>query len=146
MTYLFDTNILLHLIRGSQQYGDWNEKYDFFKEGNLVLTSIVSAGEIESLAHQLNWGVAKRQKLSDVLNQTKILQINNKIVSAYARIDAYSQNKLSNNPLPTGLSARNMGKNDVWLAATAHVGSFTFVTTDHDFDHLSEVYIDLLCL
>jgi tRNA(fMet)-specific endonuclease VapC len=39
-----------------------------------------------------------------------------------------------------------MGKNDVWLAATAHVGNFTFVTTDHDFDHLNEVYIDLLRL
>jgi predicted nucleic acid-binding protein len=73
MTYLFDTNILLHLIRNSQQYEDWNFKYDFFREGNHVLTSVVSAGEIESLAHQLNWGVAKRQKLSDVLNKTKIL-------------------------------------------------------------------------
>jgi tRNA(fMet)-specific endonuclease VapC len=144
MNYLFDTNILLHLIRDSQQYQDWNQTHDFFKNGNIVLTSIVSTGEIESLADQLNWGDVKRQKLSDVLDKTKILRLDKKIVSAYARIDAYSQNKLQLHPLPIGLSARNMGKNDVWLAATAHVGNFKFVTTDHDFDHLKGIYIDLL--
>ncbi len=113
MNYLFDTNILLHLIRDSQQYKDWNQTHDFFKDGNIVLTSIVSTGEMESLAHQLNWGDVKRQKLSDVLSQTKILRLDKRIVSAYARIDAYSQNKLQLHPLPIGLSARNMGKNDV---------------------------------
>jgi tRNA(fMet)-specific endonuclease VapC len=146
MNYLFDTNILLHLIRDSQQYKDWNQTHNFFRKDNNVITSIVSIGEVESLAHQLNWGDVKRQKLSNILRQVKILGINNKVVSAYARTDAYSQNKLLNHPLPTGLTARNMGKNNVWLAATAHVTNLKFVTTDHDFIHLDNIYIDLLQL
>jgi tRNA(fMet)-specific endonuclease VapC len=44
------------------------------------------------------------------------------------------------------MTARSMGKNDVWLAATAHVGQFKFVTTDNDFNHLDSTYIDLLKL
>ena len=146
MTYLFDTNIILHFVRDSQEYERWNQIYQFFDTNNVVLTSLISVGEMESLAHQLNWGAAKRQKLADILSQTEIVDLNNQIALTYARIDAYSQNKLKNNPLPTGLTARNMGKNDIWLAATAHLGGFKFVTTDHDFDHLQDVYIDLLQL
>ena len=146
MTYLFDTNIILHFVRDSQEYERWNQIYQFFDTNNVVLTSLISVGEMESLAHQLNWGAAKRQKLADILSQTEIVDLNNQIALTYARIDAYSQNKLKNNPLPTGLTARNMGKNDIWLAATAHLVGFKFVTTDHDFDHLQGVYIDLLRL
>lgn len=75
-----------------------------------------------------------------------VLNLYEEIVYAYAQIDAYSQNKLVNHPLPKGLSARNMGKNDIWLAATAHVTDCIFVTTDHDFDHLQGVYLNLLRL
>lgn len=146
MTYLFDTNIILHLVRGSLEYQMWNQTYQFFDKDNVVMTSLISIGEMESLAHQLNWGDIKRQKLADVLSQTKIVNLNAMTALTYARIDAYSQNKLKNNPLPTGLTARNMGKNDIWLAATAHLGDCQFVTTDHDFDHLKDIYIDLLRL
>ena len=60
MRYLFDTNILLHFVRDSQQYKTWSETYQFFGTDNTVFTSIINMGEIESLAHQLNWGYAKR--------------------------------------------------------------------------------------
>ena len=146
MTYLLDTNILLHFVRSSQQSETWNQTYQFFDSQNILHTSMISVGEIESLAHQLSWGDVKRQKLADILRRTKIVNLNETTALTYARIDAYSQNKLKNNPLPTGLTARNMGKNDIWLAATAHLGDCQFVTTDHDFDHLQGVYIDLLRL
>ena len=41
------------------------------------------------------------------------------LMEAYARIDAYSQGRLQGEPLD--MSARNMGKNDLWIAATAYV-------------------------
>ncbi len=34
------------------------------------------------------------------------------------------------------MSARNMGKNDIWIAATASVLDATLLTTDKDFNHL----------
>ena len=36
-----------------------------------------------------------------------------------------------------------MGKNDLWIAATASAFDITLVTTDRDFDHLNEEFIDV---
>ena len=63
------------------------------------------------------------------------------ILQKYGEIDAYSQGKLPTNPLPIGISARNMGKNDLWIAATAHVLDIPLLTSDSDFDHLHSVYL-----
>ncbi|MBK9016619.1 MAG: PIN domain-containing protein [Saprospiraceae bacterium] len=41
------------------------------------------------------------------------------------------------------MSARNMGKNDLWIAATAHATQATLLTTDMDFNHLDGVFFDL---
>ena len=144
MTYLWDTNILIHYIRNSEKYVEWNKQYTFFENANQVVLSVINIGEIESLAYQLNWGFARRQHLQELLNQTQLLNIYQETIYAYAEIDAFSQNKLPNRPLKT--TARNMGKNDIWLAATAHVGQFKFVTTDNDFEHLDTIFIDLLRL
>ncbi len=37
-----------------------------------------------------------------------------------------------------------MGKNDLWIAATAYVTGASLMTTDGDFDHLNGVYLDLI--
>ncbi|HVK05454.1 MAG TPA: PIN domain-containing protein [Armatimonadaceae bacterium] len=34
-----------------------------------------------------------------------------------------------------------MGKNDLWIAATAHVTGAALLTTDRDFDHLDPDYL-----
>jgi hypothetical protein len=57
------------------------------------------------------------------------------ITTFYARVEAYSQGKLQGQPLPPGLSARNMGKNDIWIAATALYLDLELHTTDNDFNH-----------
>jgi tRNA(fMet)-specific endonuclease VapC len=65
------------------------------------------------------------------------------LMKAYAEIDAYSQGKHPNLRLSTGMSARNMGKNDLWIAATAHILDATLVSTDKDFSHLDGVFVKL---
>ena len=35
-----------------------------------------------------------------------------------------------------------MGKNDLWIAATAHASGAVLVTTDQDFEHLHGVWLD----
>jgi len=37
----------------------------------------------------------------------------------------------------------SVGKNDLWIAATAKVTESTLVTTDKDFDHLEGIYFQL---
>lgn len=144
MKFLWDTNILIHFLRQSPKYRQLNEKYSFFSEENQVYLSIISIGEIQSLAYQLNWGQKRRNQVQSLIDGISILSIYEEIVTAYSKIDAFSQGKLPDIPLPSGISARNMGKNDVWLAATAHAIQLYFVTTDNDFDHLNDVFIKVV--
>jgi tRNA(fMet)-specific endonuclease VapC len=36
-----------------------------------------------------------------------------------------------------------MGKNDLWIAATASVFNLTLLTSDQDFSHLDKTYLDV---
>ena len=111
MNYLWDTNILVHFIRNSSTYQEYNTQHDFFNQENRVFISIVSVGEIYSLAFQRHWKSAKLQMLKEALETLTPLPIaRQNIVAAYAEIDAFSQGKLLNKPLPKGMSSRNMGK------------------------------------
>lgn len=144
MQFLWDTNILLHYIRQSARYHELLRKHAFFSKENQVFLSIISVGEIQSLAYQLNWGSKRRQQLQKFLERISLVGLYEEVVTAYAQVDAFSQGKLPGKPLLGGLTARNMGKNDIWLAATAHVFGFAFVTTDNDFDHLNDTFIKLI--
>ncbi len=73
-----------------------------------------------------------------------MVEINNEqIIQRYAEIDAYSLSKDRKRPLPAGQTARVMGKNDLWIAATTSVLKATLLTTDHDFDHLDGVFLTI---
>jgi predicted nucleic acid-binding protein len=37
-----------------------------------------------------------------------------------------------------------MGKNDLWIAAVAHVTQAGLMTTDNDFDHLHPLHLTLI--
>ena len=93
---------------------------------NPFLLSIVTVGELHSLTHQFGWGTAKKRALETLLGDFTWVDINNRaILLAYREIDAWSPSV-----------GRTMGKNDVWIAATARVTNTTLLTTDRDFDHL----------
>ena len=109
---------------------------------NIPLVSVVSIGELESFALRNKWGKKRLDKLDFFLKQTVIVDINfTDIIKKYGEIDAFSQGKLTNNPL--GMSARNMGKNDLWIAATACVSDAILLTADRDFEHLDNHYLNL---
>ncbi len=79
-----------------------------------------------------------------LLTKIIIIDINSSdtdLLHAYSQIDAYSKGKLPGNPL--GTSAINIGKNDLWIAATAIVANATLLTIDGDFDHLHSKFIQV---
>lgn len=138
MQYIFDTNMLVYLIRKHPKMDEVNELYKPFDNSNIAIISIVTQAEIFSLAYQFKWGEEKLKSLKDLLSQFLVIPIYAEdIVNAYAQIDVYSQGKLQDNPLPEGVTSRNMGKNDIWIAATSHITKATLLTTDGDFDHLN---------
>lgn len=139
---ILDTNLLVGLIRSDFFRNKFYEKYPL-SENNLII-SVVSEGEVLALSIKWGWGQRKIDCFFELLLDLVVYPIKTKaIVDTYAKIDAYSQGKLPNNPLPDKMSARNMGKNDLWIAATAHVTNSTLITTDKDFNHLNKSFIDL---
>ena len=92
---------------------------------------------------QIQYGEKRREKRSQFLEKVFVIDINiTSIIEKYGEIDAFSQGK-SVNAVPK-MRARNMGKNDLWIAATANVYDMTLVTTDKDFSHLDDEYLDFL--
>jgi len=142
MDYILDTNIILAYIRNSSLVKFLDKKYAPLEPENTPIISVVSIGEIESLAIRNQWGSKKNELLQTLLNKFVVADINsNAIIKDYAKIDAFSQGKLKN--VKSNFTARNMGKNDIWIAATASVLKIKLLTTDKDFNHLKDVFIDL---
>jgi len=143
MTVTIDTNILLHLLRNSYLVPTIREELLKLGAEETMILSIVSVAEIESIAFQRDYGQKKKNHLKSLLKQFLVVPIESAdLIDAYAELDAYSQGKLSDKPLPVGMSSRNMGKNDLWVAATALVTNSALVTTDKDFEHLDGVYLN----
>lgn len=143
---LLDTNILIHLVRGNAIAQQVKNYVGSITEPQLF-TSVVNIAEAESLVVQWNWPNNKVEKLKKLISSfiaIDIEQNNNELMEAYVSIDAFSQGK-SNAPngQPLNNSSRNMGKNDLWIAATAFAMDAELLTTDGDFDHLNTSFISV---
>ena len=143
MRYLLDTNILIHLIRRSEKALQIERDFQLFSPENILFISAVTKGELLSFAKQSEWGLPKMQRLREVLQTVSGIPITSEspLMDAYADIDAFSQGKHPEYDLPPGLSARNMGKNDLWIASTAFLLDIPLLTTDADFEHLHPNFI-----
>jgi tRNA(fMet)-specific endonuclease VapC len=145
MLYILDTNIIVHLIRASPLAEQLKTEYLIFDQPQRPLISVVTEGELEALALKNDWGKNKYKELYSYLEEFLNVDIRIKsIIRRYAEIDAFSQGKLKNRRIVG--SARNMGKNDLWIAATASVLDATLLTTDKDFDHLNNVFLNVVFL
>jgi tRNA(fMet)-specific endonuclease VapC len=145
MNFLLDTNILIYYITKPEKLSEFEQEYEPFSNQNVALISIVTEAEIQSLAIQRGWGEKKKEQLEKLLTQFLIVPVQTKRqISLYAEIDAYSKHKDSSREYPKGYSSIKVGKNDLWIAATAHITNSKLVTTDDDFDHLNGVFVDLI--
>ncbi len=140
MTYIFDTNILLHFVRETSLKHEVINQFDPFGSGNDTWISVVTIGEIRSIAMQNKWGEQKLSRLGSYISKIMVSDLNiETLLNLYAEIDAFSQGKHPS--LTSNFSARNMGKNDLWIAATASLLEGTLLTTDSDFNHLNNEFL-----
>ena len=126
---LLDTNIVIGYIRQGLFVPD------------ECFISIVTVGELKAFSLKRKWGDNKKSILQKNLQKLHILDIDTKISDIYAEIDAFSQGLLPDKKLNG--SARNMGKNELWIAATAYFFDIPLQTTDGDFDHLTDFGLKL---
>jgi tRNA(fMet)-specific endonuclease VapC len=142
MNYLLDTNIVLIYTRGSSLAEEIDNEYNLFDSSNDLYISVVTVAELKSIIIQRNYGEKKVRILEDLMQNFSIIDINiTEILERYAEVDAYSQGKLIGKK--GDFTARNMGKNDLFIAATSSVYDLILITTDNDFNHLTPEYIKL---
>ena len=67
MDYLLDTNILLVYIRGNETTKKIESELQLLVGDHNLVTSVVSIGEIRSIALKNRWGTRKVQKLDQLL-------------------------------------------------------------------------------
>lgn len=140
MNLLLDTNILIYLSKYPKQ----NLLSRLINPGNdKLFVSVASLGELKSIALQNNWGQAKWKVIETILQESVIIEINENLLDTYAHIDAFSQRRNADFQQYLFDTPRNMGKNDLWIAATAALLNLMLVTTDADFNHLHKVFFDL---
>jgi tRNA(fMet)-specific endonuclease VapC len=141
MTYILDSNILIYLVRENEKVTSFLEELDIFGANSSVISFATFA---ESLAFSLKnkWGITKNEKLEALLRSIPAIPMQGRrIADAYAEIDAFSQGRHPR--LISNFTARNMGKNDLWIATTAYLSNAILLTTDNDFDHLAPQFFNV---
>lgn len=129
--YILDTNILVHYVRQDRTWTHIQSRYAIFEADPTPVISVVTIGEIRSLATRLNWQADRRSHMNFIVDHVvRITIAADEIYDAYATIETFS---LSN--------GKSMGKNDLWIAATANYLGAHLLTTDKDFLHLSPNFI-----
>lgn len=92
MTFLLDTNVLLHFLRGKRAFFQQNFLID--DPANSIVVSAVSIGEIRSIARRNKWGKKRLDELTYLVKKLIVIDVNlEPILHRYADIDAYSQGK-----------------------------------------------------
>jgi tRNA(fMet)-specific endonuclease VapC len=124
--WLLDTSILVHLGRESPRGRHVIDHHQLRARSEAPFISCVSVGEIMSLERQFGWGDGRVIRMREILAELVIVDINSEpVLSAYAELDHRCHQ-----------NGRVLGKDDLWIAATAVIMETLLLTTDKDFDAL----------
>jgi tRNA(fMet)-specific endonuclease VapC len=135
--YLLDTNILVHAVRGRATWNRIKAACDPLMAEPRPVYSMVTEAELLSFVEQQSWPERKREQAAFLLGYFGRITLDDpNILRAYVLLDAYSRR------LPGG--SVKMGKNDLWIAATAKALGAVIVTTDRDFEHLNGTMLSRL--
>ncbi len=142
MNYILDTNLILIYLRDNELSRRIEKELNLLSGEHNLIISVVSVGELKSIAKQNKWGKRRLREMINTLSDFLIADLNTEeILERYAEVDAFSQGKLQGKKMD--FTSRNMGKNDLWIAATASVYKLELLTTDNDFKHLQGEYLKL---
>jgi tRNA(fMet)-specific endonuclease VapC len=135
-SYCLDTNIILLLLRGKDIGMTLDETFGLSSSPYLHTISIVTHGELRVLCDRNQWGRSRTIAVERALAEFVTIDI-----AGSAIVEAYRKVEEANSSFRAG--HQNMGKNDVWIAATALVTGLPILTTDKDFLHLHGRLVDV---
>jgi tRNA(fMet)-specific endonuclease VapC len=135
---LYDTGILIYIVRDTSI--EENVRKIVNPDCLEEFISVVNKAEALSIANKNAWGKTKISKLNKLFQDITIVDISDdSIINKYVEIDVFSQKQRGSKKED---SPRNMGKNDLWIAATASCLDFELITTDKDYDHLQNNFLE----
>jgi predicted nucleic acid-binding protein len=157
--YLFDTNMLIGLERfrkDESKVGDGLKTFlrqILLNENVNIALSVISLAEIVVLMDydKDHWKEPRTKSMIDIVSQMRLLPLSNNLIQHYINLDLYARerkvsvfNKRDNTHYLIQKTATNhkpqphkLGKNDLWIAATACEHDCCLVTSDKkDFRHL----------
>lgn len=149
MKYIvIDTCVFIHIVKETLTGKKCLEELEKYDEAVNVIVSVTTKAELESFIAQHNWGKSKIDKLNKILEEITYIDISNTdqlLIDSYTEIDAFSKRKIQDKSgnLLNG-PARKMGKNDLWIAATAYSLNIPLMTSDGDFDHLNNTLLKVI--
>jgi predicted nucleic acid-binding protein len=145
--FVLDSCILVHYLTQNSVAEKIEAELQITASDCVPIISSVTKGELISFAKQRNWGKNKLETLNMLLSNSIMVDIAAKdedLMAAYSFIDAFSKRKTEDtNGQLLQAAAIKMGKNDLWIAATAKVIEAPLITTDKDFLHLNQTVLDL---
>ncbi|TXD50452.1 MULTISPECIES: type II toxin-antitoxin system VapC family toxin [unclassified Polaribacter] len=148
MRYLvLDTCAVIHIIRQDKKGQDCLNWINSLNTQPVQVISVVTKAELLTFSVIAGWKANKIKFLDDFLKgvtYVDILHTDKNLIDNYKLIDCYSKNKLpdSNGNFKKG-SHNNIGKNDIWIGATALTLNATLLTADKDFDHLNGTILNV---
>jgi predicted nucleic acid-binding protein len=123
-TLICDTSFVSHLLRRRavpERYAHWDESITRRVEAETLAISVVTIAELRAGYVKAGWGSRKIAEEERALAEFSPILIDDPHLNEWARLSA---------------SARSSGvvlsDNDLWVAATAGVGSRVLVTCDRD--------------
>jgi predicted nucleic acid-binding protein len=133
--YLLNSSILVHYIRQTDTWlRNIRPRYPIFMLDPLPVVSIISIGEVLSIVNQSPIGVTRQDRVDFILGCFELECLHEpEIIEDYARIDSNLT-----------LRGQSIGKNDLWITATAMHHGCTLLTTDQDY--LRAVPLGLHCV
>ena len=110
MNIALDTNIILYIARDKS-----GERFIRFinPDDAIVCVSFATVAEIESLAFRQRWPATKRNRLELFLDNVRIIEISDLLLSTCIDLDAYSQRQHPDFTTYPFTTPRNMGKHDL---------------------------------
>jgi len=130
--YVLDTSVVIPILQDNEPGQYCTDNFQLASPETVVYISRVTVGELRAFA-QRSWGDRRQADLEDWIANTLIIEINKPAV-----FDAYVELEIARHKPPT--NGRTLGKNDLWIAATAVGANVELLTFDKGFDAMADVY------
>lgn len=128
---LLDTNVVVQLARGNEIGESIDRAFALRTRRERPLVSVVSVGELHSLARLWNWREKRIQALRSLISELVVVDIQRSpILDRYAEIDVHCKR-----------NGFQLSNNDTWIAATAAATGALLLTSDKDFDALEGQFL-----